>query len=170
MNNDFNVRINAACRAVELAYSRCLAPLGINPIEAAVLVRLYQVDGQHPGNLARGVMRVATSFTPILNKLEGLELIERQHDDDDRRAVKIWLTQNARDIRAEVEAAIRDAEAAVAEALSDCGHPSVFLDMCVPLSRMDYIPGTATPPPPPPATHKRPGLSGIQLPTKPTSL
>lgn len=68
----------------------------LNPMQMYILVELYNRDGQHPSVLAKAVGTVATSFTPILDVLEGRKLIERKPDPKDRRAVLIHLTAKGR--------------------------------------------------------------------------
>lgn len=61
-------------------------------IQIHILEALYEEDGQHASTLAKAVEREATSFTPILDKLEKRGLICRAADKNDRRAVFIFLT------------------------------------------------------------------------------
>lgn len=57
-----------------------------------VLIELFQRDGQHASDLARRIGRAATSFTPLLDRLEKSQLIMRKPDSLDRRAIKVCLT------------------------------------------------------------------------------
>src|SRR6185369_13299569 len=84
-------------------YGQVIEPLGLTVIEWYILRALYDQDGQHASELARAVGRAATSFTPILDKLQDRKdkkgLIERRPDPADRRAVRIYLTDEAHKIR-----------------------------------------------------------------------
>lgn len=66
-------------------------------IQAYTLESLYAVDGQRPADLAKYVIRDATSFTPVLDALEHMKLIHRKASKDDRRSVGIYLTPKGRD-------------------------------------------------------------------------
>jgi DNA-binding MarR family transcriptional regulator len=71
--------------------------------DAHILKGLYVEDGQHASTLARAVGRAATSFTPLLDRLEKRGLIERRPDGRDRRAVLIHLTSKGWALRGPVE-------------------------------------------------------------------
>lgn len=77
---------------------------------AHILYALFEEDGQHASTLARAVGREATSFTPLLDKLEKKGLIERRADKLDRRAVFIFATREARAIRHVVENVVESIE------------------------------------------------------------
>lgn len=67
-----------------------------------ILSALYTEDHQHASSLARAVGRAATSFTPVLDKLERAGYIQRIADTADRRAVYIELTPKGASIQNEV--------------------------------------------------------------------
>lgn len=96
--------IDIALRNLDQVYGQVVEPLGLTVIEWYILRALYQQDGQHASELARAVGRAATSFTPILDKLQTKGLIERRPDPADRRAVRIYLTSKGSDIRDKVVA------------------------------------------------------------------
>jgi DNA-binding MarR family transcriptional regulator len=94
--------IDIALRNLDQVYGQVVEPLGLTVIEWYILRALYQQDGQHASELARAVGRAATSFTPILDKLQHKGLIERRPDPADRRAVRIYLTGKGNEIRDKV--------------------------------------------------------------------
>ncbi len=96
--------IDIALRNLDQVYGQVVEPLGLTVIEWYILRALYQQDGQHASELARAVGRAATSFTPILDKLQHKGLIERRPDPADRRAVRIYLTSKGGEIRDKVVA------------------------------------------------------------------
>lgn len=75
---------------------------GMPLLQIHVLEALYEQDGQHASTLAKAVEREATSFTPILDKLEQRGLICRAADPNDRRAVFIFLTNDGKALKADV--------------------------------------------------------------------
>ncbi|MDZ4770478.1 MAG: MarR family transcriptional regulator [Chloroflexota bacterium] len=83
-------------------FGRIVQPLGLTIIEWYILRALYERDGQHASELARAVGRAATSFTPNLDKLQGKGFVERRPDPADRRAVRIFLTDKALDMKTNV--------------------------------------------------------------------
>ncbi len=110
MNNTSNLRFNGslwcnldiALRNIDQIYSQSVEALGLTVIEWYILRALYEQDGQHASELARAVGRAATSFTPILDKLQHKDMIQRRPDPADRRAVRIYLTDKAQGYRQRV--------------------------------------------------------------------
>ena len=94
--------VDVALNRVGLFLKNEIEPLGLNLIEWYVLRFLYEQDGQQASQIAKGVGRAATSFTPILDKLEEKSLIERQSHPSDRRAVKVYLTKRGRALEKQV--------------------------------------------------------------------
>jgi len=102
-NGSLWCNLDIALRNLDQIYGQVVEPLGLTVIEWYILRALYDQDGQHASELARAVGRAATSFTPILDKLQDRKdkkgLIERRPDPADRRAVRIYLTDEAHKIR-----------------------------------------------------------------------
>jgi MarR family transcriptional regulator, organic hydroperoxide resistance regulator len=94
--------LDIALRNLDQVYGQVVEPLGLTVIEWYILRALYDQDGQHASELARAVGRAATSFTPILDKLQNKNLIERRPDPADRRAVRIYLTKKGNETRERV--------------------------------------------------------------------
>ncbi len=94
--------MDIALRNVDQIFSQAIQPVGLSVIEWYILRALYERDGQHASELARAVGRAATSFTPNLDKLQKKSYIERRPDQSDRRAVRIFLTDEAHAQRDEI--------------------------------------------------------------------
>lgn len=94
--------LDIALRNVDQMFNRAIQSTGLSVIEWYILRALYEQDGQHASELARSVGRAATSFTPNLDKLQKKSLIERRPDPSDRRAVRIFLTDEAHEKRDEI--------------------------------------------------------------------
>lgn len=74
------------------------------------LMALYEQDERRVSDLADAVGTRPTSFTPIVDRLEGLQLIERYPHQSDRRSVMVRLTKDGKKYKAVVENAIGNAE------------------------------------------------------------
>ena len=85
--------LDVAARNAQNLYRRIARPLGLNVVELYILRALYDEDGRHASDLANAVGRAATSFTPNLDRLEEKGWIKRHPDPNDRRAVRIYLTE-----------------------------------------------------------------------------
>lgn len=75
-----------------------------------VLAALYQKDEQRASDLAKVLKVPATSFTPVLDRLENAGLIFRTPHSVDRRSVVIALTPEGKKLKRAVENAIGNAE------------------------------------------------------------
>jgi len=106
-NGSLWCNLDVALRNVERLFRQSICPPELTTIEWYILRALYERDGQHASELAQAVGRAATSFTPNLDKLESRRLIERRPDPEDRRAVRIFLTERGHTQR---ETVLRSAE------------------------------------------------------------
>jgi DNA-binding MarR family transcriptional regulator len=95
--------LDIALRKVDEIYKNEIKELNLAVIEWYILRELYQQDGQMASHLAKAVGRPPTSFTPILDQLEGKGLIERRMHPSDRRGVQIYLTKPGNALREQIE-------------------------------------------------------------------
>ena len=83
---------------------------GLSAPSVHILNELYKDDGQHASELAQKIGRAATSFTPLLDKLQEAGLLLRRPDTQDRRAVRIYLTANGEALRKPITHALTEVE------------------------------------------------------------
>jgi len=107
--------MDVALRNLDQIFRQMLRPQNLTVIEWYILRSLYDEDGRHASDLARGVGRAATSFTPNLDKLQRKGYIERQPDKLDRRAVRIHLTEKGETEREEVLASAEVIDSSIQE-------------------------------------------------------
>ncbi len=69
------------------------AGFSISAEEWAVLLQLWQVDGQTPGELADKSVKDQTTMTRLLDGLVRKDLVDRVRDNADRRKVRVLLTK-----------------------------------------------------------------------------
>jgi DNA-binding MarR family transcriptional regulator len=110
--------LDIALRNLDQVYGQVIEPLGLTVIEWYILRSLYEQDGQHASELARAVGRAATSFTPILDKLQNKDMIERRPDSSDRRAVRIYLTKKGNSYRDQVVASAEQVDTRIRKSVS----------------------------------------------------
>jgi MarR family transcriptional regulator, organic hydroperoxide resistance regulator len=110
--------LDIALRNLDQVYGQIIEPLGLTVIEWYILRSLYEQDGQHASELARAVGRAATSFTPILDKLQNKDMIERRPDASDRRAVRIYLTAKGNSQRDQVMASAEQVDTRIRKSVS----------------------------------------------------
>lgn len=118
-NGSIWCNLDIALRNLDQVYGQVVEPLGLTVIEWYILRSLYESDGQHASELARAVGRAATSFTPILDKLQNKDMIERRPDSSDRRAVRIYLTKKGNTHREEVLDSAEQIDARIRKSVSN---------------------------------------------------
>jgi DNA-binding MarR family transcriptional regulator len=96
--------IEQAYRHLELVYERLVGPLGLSVLEWYALRALYGEDGMSASQLACQVCRHPSSMTALLDRMEDKHLLHRETDADDRRSVRVYLTDQGRACRPQVEA------------------------------------------------------------------
>jgi DNA-binding MarR family transcriptional regulator len=88
--------LGVAMRRISRIYAEALAGHEITPPQLFLLSCLENGDGQKPRDLAEQVCLDASSLTGLLDRTEKSGLIERRPDPDDRRALRIHLTDAGR--------------------------------------------------------------------------
>jgi DNA-binding MarR family transcriptional regulator len=78
---------------------RVLAPLGLSPLEYAVLLQLDLQHGRRLTDVGSTLLCVKSTITRTVDRLELGGLVRRLPDPDDRRAQRLVLTVRGRDLR-----------------------------------------------------------------------
>jgi len=94
-----------AQRCVEYAFSESLKqcclehnkPYIVTPSQWGILSLLYETDDITIGTISQKRGFDAPTLTGIVKRLEHSGLVERRHDRQDRRVVKVYLTDEGRD-------------------------------------------------------------------------
>jgi DNA-binding MarR family transcriptional regulator len=95
-----------AQRCINYAYAEVLRahceehgkPYVITPPQWGALSLLLVQDGMTIGTMSQKRGVDAPAATGIITRLEQIGLVERRHDHEDRRVVKVYLTDEGRDI------------------------------------------------------------------------
>jgi len=88
--------IYSAGHAFSRVYKPLLEKLGVTYPQYLVLVALWAKDGQTVGELGEVLFLESSTLTPLLKRLEGLELVTRSRDPSDERQVRIRLTKRGK--------------------------------------------------------------------------
>ncbi len=94
--------IEQAYRNLERVYEHMIAPLGLNVLEWYALRALYRQDGLSASHLAAQVCRHPSSMTALLDRMEQKGLVRRKIAPEDRRSVRIFLTDQGQALRERV--------------------------------------------------------------------
>ncbi|TKV75854.1 MarR family winged helix-turn-helix transcriptional regulator [Rhizobium sp. AU243] len=107
--------LNSGARLLNNAFERRIseAGLGLTPGEARALLTVAVVDGSKQSDIAARLGIEPMTICAYLDKLQSLDLIERQQDPQDRRSKRIVLTKNSTDmleaVRQEIDELVRHA-------------------------------------------------------------
>lgn len=100
--SNLTVSIHTFVHDLDALHEQFAAERGISTMGMLVLHELYREDGQKASDLALKVGKAATSFTPLLDRLQEAELICRRPHPKDRRAVQIFLTIQGMALRKDI--------------------------------------------------------------------
>lgn len=81
------------------AYRPILDELGLTYTQYITLISLWEEDHQTVGELGEKLFLESNTLTPILKKLEAMELVQRTRDAADERRVVLSLTPQGRRVR-----------------------------------------------------------------------
>ena len=95
--------LDVATRRITKFYNRRLRPFGITYNHLFILTCLWEQDGVHVKDLAKQLCLDSSSLTGHLDRLERIALVVRQDDPDDRRAVRVFLTEKGRSLQDQLE-------------------------------------------------------------------
>ena len=90
-----------------------LAPYGVTPAQYGLLEVLWERDGQSGAELSERLQLDSATMTGLLDRLERAELVVRRPDNADRRVNRIGLTAQGRALRAPLDRAMDEVNAAV---------------------------------------------------------
>jgi MarR family transcriptional regulator, organic hydroperoxide resistance regulator len=101
--NEFLALFTRASKVMRVAADEVMSRHGVRVGQNLVLEVLWRTDGLTPGELA-GVLHVATpTVVKSANRMAAAGLVRRRRDPADARLVRLYLTDRARQVRAEIE-------------------------------------------------------------------
>ena len=79
-------------------YNRKLAPYGLTAQHFFVLMYLWEKDGVKSKELQNVLVLDSASLTGHIDRMERAGFVKREHDVNDRRAIKIFLTKKGKEM------------------------------------------------------------------------
>lgn len=79
-------------------WSKKIGPLNVTAVQGMVLTFLSEEDQVTSSNLGQRTQLDSATLTGILDRLEGIALVERRPNPEDRRAILIRLTKKGNNI------------------------------------------------------------------------
>ena len=97
-----------ANQAAARYWSKKIGPLNVTAVQGMVLTFLSEEDQVTSRNLGQRTQLDSATLTGILDRLEGMELVERRPNPGDRRAILIRLTKKGNDITGSIGEAMEE--------------------------------------------------------------
>jgi DNA-binding MarR family transcriptional regulator len=86
----------------------------VRPAYGSILLPLFEEDGQRMLTLAHRARLPKQTMTTLIRQMDRDDLIRREPDAADARAMRVWLTRTARDFQHVAEECLADLDARVA--------------------------------------------------------
>ena len=75
-----------------------LEPYGLTPFHYLVLCCLWEEDGLSTSGIADKLKQLGATLTGVVDRMEQRNLVYRERDASDRRIVRIWLTEEGKQL------------------------------------------------------------------------
>lgn len=96
-----------------------LQPHGITPVQSALLLLLYETDGQQSSELGEQMRLDSATMTGLIDRMMKQGLIERRPSEKDRRINHIFLTERGKALQTIIENKIVEANEAITAGFSE---------------------------------------------------
>lgn len=97
-SSDLGDQLFRITRRLRHAAASATEPLGLSPHQARALHVIGRADGARLSEIAERLRVAPRSTTEVVDALEAKELVARQPDPNDRRAVLVELTPHGREV------------------------------------------------------------------------
>jgi MarR family transcriptional regulator, organic hydroperoxide resistance regulator len=75
-----------------------LEPYGLTPFHYLVLCCLWEEDGLSTTGIADKLKQLGATLTGVVDRMEDRNLVYRERDSSDRRIVRVWLTDDGKQL------------------------------------------------------------------------
>lgn len=99
LDNQLCFALYAATRALTKTYRERLGALGLTYPQYLVLTVLWERDGRTISDLGRQLMLDSGTLTPLVKRLEAMDLVTRNRRFQDEREVEVFLRPKGLDLR-----------------------------------------------------------------------
>ncbi len=98
------IAVARACQLMQQSLARSLAHLDIKSPHLDILVNLFRFEGISQQELARKLLVGRSNMSMLLPQMEKRGLIERRGDKQDKRVLRLYLTEEGRRVTEEAMA------------------------------------------------------------------
>ena len=102
LNNQLCFALYAATNSIIRYYRIYLNEIGITYTQYLVLLVLWELENSNIKEIAKVLKLDSPTITPIVQKLEKMNLVKRQRSSKDERVVEVSLTKNGIDLETQV--------------------------------------------------------------------
>jgi len=92
------IAVARACQLMQQSLGRSLSELNIKTPHLDILINLYRFEGISQQELARKLLVGRSNMSMLLPQMEKRRLIERRDDAKDKRVLRLFLTQEGREV------------------------------------------------------------------------
>ncbi|EJL49468.1 transcriptional regulator [Rhizobium sp. CF122] len=92
------IAVARACQLMQQSLGRSLSELDIKTPHLDILINLYRFEGISQQELARKLLVGRSNMSMLLPQMEKRGLIERRGDTKDKRVLRLFLTQEGREV------------------------------------------------------------------------
>ncbi|PSB08800.1 MarR family transcriptional regulator [filamentous cyanobacterium CCP1] len=89
-------KIKLASQLMYRAFLERLEPYELTPFHYLVLCCLWEEDGLSTSGIADKLKQLGATLTGVVDRMEDRHLVYRKRDPDDRRIIRIWLTDEGK--------------------------------------------------------------------------
>lgn len=118
LNECVNFLLTQAQLKVFQYFKSRLSDFDVTPVQYGIMKCLWNEDGQMPGQIAASLGLDGSTITGILDRMENKGLVKRTPDPADRRALRVNLTEQGKNLQKPVENVIADANKIVLQTLT----------------------------------------------------
>ena len=80
-------------------FKKRLIAYGLTPIQHLILEALWQEDGQSAGDIGKKLVLDGATLSGVLDRLAVGDWIKKEPDPDDKRIIRIYLTEKVKGLR-----------------------------------------------------------------------
>lgn len=102
LDNQLCFRLYSVSRKMTKAYQPHLEKYGLTYPQYIVMLAIFEAEVIDFKDLSNKVNLTTGTMTPIINRLEKLEYIEKEHNKDDNRKVNIVLSDTGKKLHQEI--------------------------------------------------------------------
>lgn len=99
LRNQLCFAVYSTAHAFNRLYKPLLETLGLTYPQYLVMMVLWEQDGRAVKDIGHALRLDSGTLTPLLKRLEGMELVRRGRDTQDERVVRITLTDQGRALK-----------------------------------------------------------------------